>query len=98
MAAQVAKRLLAAEMAVDIAIGETARLLEALALASREAGMPPDSGPQAPTLVSQALTNLAGARGEIVGAHKALDGLARRLSLPVSAFGVPIKPREAAVD
>lgn len=95
IAAQVARRLLAAEMAIDIALAEASRLMETLAEASLGVGGAASQELQAPALVSQALTSLAGARGDIVGAHAALEALGARLSLPTSAFGVPIKPRRA---
>lgn len=98
IAAQVAKRLLAAEMAIDVALAEASRLMETLAHASAEVGGAASQEYRVPALVSQAMTNLAGARSDIVGAHAALETLGQRLSLPASAFGVPIKPRRATAD
>lgn len=98
IAAQVARRLLAAEMAIDVALAEASRLMETLAQASLEIGAAASQEHRAPALVSQALISLAGARGDIVGAHAALQALGERFALPVSAFGVPIKPRRALAD
>ncbi len=98
IAAQIAKRLLAAEMAIDVALAEASRLMETLARASPEAGGGASQEYRVPALVSQAMINLVGARSDIVGAHAALETPGQRLSPPACAFGAPIKPRRAATD
>ncbi|RZJ18857.1 MAG: hypothetical protein EON91_03610 [Brevundimonas sp.] len=89
---RLAIRLHAAEMAVDVAIAETAALASMLPQARIEAHLSAVTGQRAFEGVADAVNALIHARGHLVHTHNTLAVLARRMGLPDLAAGPTDKP------
>lgn len=86
------RKLQAAEAAVDHALIETAVLAAALPEARMRAGLSGVTGQAAFDDLAAALSALTQARARLVGAHRTLSALARRMGLDNLAAGPVDKP------
>lgn len=88
----VARRLYAAEAAIDLALAEAAELTAQLPRARAEAYLSAVTGQKAFASAAAGVTALTEARGHLVDVHNSLAALARRLDLDALAIGPIDKP------
>ena len=87
-------RLLAAEAAIDAALGETASLAAMLPTARTEAYLSAVTGQRAFDGAAAAISALTQARSHMVATHNTLSALARKLGLETLAIGPLDKPED----
>lgn len=89
-----ARRLYAAESAIDRALAEAAALTAALPAARADAYLSAVAGHRAFSGAAAAISALTEARGHVVQTHNTLAALARRLGLEALAAGPVDKPTD----
>jgi hypothetical protein len=96
VAFKVADQLFAAELAIDRALSETARLTSMLSDARVEAGLSAVVGQSVMDRTCASIVMLANGRRELVEAHGALAEVKDRIGLRAIAIGGMDKPEENA--
>ena len=96
VAHKVADQLFAAELAIDRALSETARLTSLLSDARVEAGLSAVVGQSVMDRTCASIVSLAAGRRELVEAHGALAEVKDRIGLRAIAIGGMDKPEENA--
>jgi hypothetical protein len=96
VAHKVADQLFAAELAIDRALSETARLTSLLSDARVEAGLSAVVGQSVMDRTCASIVSLANGRRELVEAHGALSVVKDQIGLRTIAIGGMVKPEENA--
>ncbi len=96
LAATVARQLRNTEAATDAALANAAELMRLMASSNAEGRFAAEEGQEVLLRATASWNAMIASRGEIVGTHKALLGLAERFSIdPVSWGGLVGKSEEA---
>ncbi|WP_428151700.1 hypothetical protein [Brevundimonas sp.] len=90
-AQRVAQMINDAEQAMDIAMAKTSRLVTELPSLQSEAGLHASWSQPVIVSVCSALGDMTTARGSIIGAHKSLSAIQRRLGIVMEG---PVNPKE----
>jgi|GEM_PF-911046 len=93
-AQRVAKMINDAEQAMDIAMAKASLLVTELPSLQSEAGLHASWAQPVIVSVCSALGDMTAARGSIIGAHKSLSAIQRRLGIPLMEGGTNPKDDE----
>lgn len=96
VAHKVADQLFAAELAIDRALSETARLTSMLSDARVEAGLSATVGQAVMDRTCASIVALSNGRRELVEAHDALATVKNQIGLRTVSIGGMVKPEENA--